>query len=351
MEPQIEYARTSDGVRIATMAFGAGPPLLTSSTPPWSHVEMETRIPAVGAFLRALAERHRVIRYDCRGTGLSDRKPLDFSLDAQVRDMEAVADYYGLDRFAIYGSIGGGPASIAYAARHPERVSHLILWGVIANSAFYAKFLRPFGAVLREQWEQFIDTFANLAFGWADSDTGEQYARLTREAITQEGMLRLVEQMETTDVSVEARSVTVPTMVMVRREVKFGLVEESRALAGLIPGARLLLLDGGAPAPFLGDVAAVVDAFFEFLATEREPRTPPRAPSAPLTGRETEVLRLLAGGSTSKEIAAKLSISVSTAQRHIANIYAKVGARGRVEAAAYAFAQGLLSPPAAGPPD
>jgi pimeloyl-ACP methyl ester carboxylesterase/DNA-binding CsgD family transcriptional regulator len=329
------------------MAFGHGPPLLTSSTPPWSHVELETRIPAVKAFLEALGERHRIIRYDCRGTGLSDREPLDLSLEAQVRDMEAAVDHYGLDRFAIYGSIGGGAASIAYTARHPERVSHLVLWGVIPDNAFWGKNFAPFMTVLREQWDQFVDIFANLAFGWADSDTGEQYARLTREAITQQGMLHLIEQADGLNVTAEARAIAVPTMVMVRREVKWGLLEESRALASLIPGARLLILEGGAPAPFLGDVPPVVDAFLEFLATEPEVNTaarPPAPPRVPLTGRETEVLRLLAAGKTSKEIAAELTISVSTAQRHIANIYAKLGARGRVEAAAYAFAQGLLRP-------
>ena len=82
-------------------------------------MERETQIPRVRDFLYALAQKHRVVRYDCRGTGLSDREPVDFSIDAQVRDMEAVADYHGLDRFAIYGSIGGGPASLAVFGAPP----------------------------------------------------------------------------------------------------------------------------------------------------------------------------------------------------------------------------------------
>jgi pimeloyl-ACP methyl ester carboxylesterase/DNA-binding CsgD family transcriptional regulator len=343
VEPQIEYATTSDGVRLATMAFGEGPPLVTSSTPPWSHVQQETRIPRVRAFLEALSERARVVRYDCRGTGLSDREPLDFSIEAQVRDMEAVVDYHGLDRFAIYGSIGGGPASIVYTARHPERVSHLILWGAVVRGEFYTKYMSALITMLQENWDYFIDTFASLAFGWADSDTAEQYAQLTREAITHEAMLTLVRQLDGMDVTAEARAIQTPTLVMVRREVKFGLAEVSRDLAGLIPGARLLMLDGGAPAPFLGDVATVVEAFRAFMATAEPPRVP-RPAAAALTDRETQVLRLLANGRTSKEIAAALSISVPTAQRHIANIYVKIGARGRVQAAAYAFQHGLSRP-------
>jgi len=336
VDPQIEYAKTSDGVRIATLAFGEGPPLLTSSTPPWSHVERETQIPRVRDFLYALAEKHRVVRYDCRGTGLSDREPLDFSIEAQVRDMAAAADYHELDRFAIYGSIGGGPASIAYTARHPERVSHLILWGVVAREDFYTKNLAPLDNMLREHWDLFVDTFANLAFGWDDSDTAAQYARLTREAITHEAMLTLSRQQGGRDLTAEARAIQTPTLVMVRREIKWGLFEEARALAGLIPGARLLMLEGGAPAPFLGDSETVIRAFLAFLASSEPARAPKSAPVA-LSDRETEVLRLLAGGGTSKEIASALGISVSTAQRHIANIYAKIGARGRADATAYAL--------------
>jgi DNA-binding CsgD family transcriptional regulator len=199
--------------------------------------------------------------------------------------------------------------------------------------------------VLREQWNAFVDTFANLAFGWDNSETAEQYARLTREAITQEGMLRLVGEADRIDVRDDARAIRTPTLVIVRREVGWGLLDQARALAGLIPGARLLVLDGGAPAPFLGDTETVVRAFLEFLASEEQPRAAV-TPRAALSARETQVLRLLAGGSTSKEIAAALGISVSTAQRHVANIYSKIGARGRVEAAAYAFSRGMLKPEA-----
>jgi pimeloyl-ACP methyl ester carboxylesterase len=106
MEPKIEYASTSDGMRIACFALGEGTPLLISATPPWSHVSQEFCIPAVGAWLRDLARHMRVVRYDCRGTGLSDREPADFSIEAHVRDMEAVADYYNIDSFALWASFG-----------------------------------------------------------------------------------------------------------------------------------------------------------------------------------------------------------------------------------------------------
>jgi pimeloyl-ACP methyl ester carboxylesterase/DNA-binding CsgD family transcriptional regulator len=344
MEPHIEYATASDGRRIACFAIGAGKPLLISATPPWSHVQQEMRIPAVGAWLRELAEQARVIRYDCRGTGLSDRDAPDFSVGAQVRDMEAVADHYGLDSCAIWGTIGGSPASIAYAARHPERVSHLLLWGAFVRGASLFKKVPGFsvmGDLIRDNWQVYTDMFAQVAFGWPDSDTAAGYAQLMRDAITQEAMLQAVRQTVAIDVTDESRAVRVPTLVLVRRGATISGVEDARELAGLIPSARLLILDGSSHAPFLENPALVTEAIRAFIASEQAPRAPRRA-AVPLTEREHQVLRLLANGRTGKEIAGELAVSVPTAQRHIANIYAKIGARGRVEAAAYAFEHGML---------
>ena len=347
MEPQIEYATTPDGVRIATLAYGSegGWSLLIAATPPWSHVQLEYRIPPVRAWSDAMGEMARVVRYDCRGTGLSDRDALDFSIDAQVRDMEAVADHYQMPSFGLWGSIGGSPASIVYAARHPDRVSHLLLWAGYARGA--QLFRRPeanaLGELLRENWEMYTDTYAQAAFGWPDSDTGAQYASLTRAAITQEGMAAFARTMADVDVTAEARGVLSPTLVMTRRGSKFSGVEDARELASLVPNARLLVFEGSAAAPFLGDTAPVFAAVNDFVAMDALPRRAKRA-AAQLTERETHVLRLLANGRKGKEIAAELGISVATVQRHIANIYAKIGARGRVEAAAYAFEQGIVRP-------
>ncbi len=342
MDPHIEYVTTADGVRIASFSIGGGQPLLIAATPPWSHVEQEMRIPAVGAWLRSLAEQARIVRYDCRGTGLSDRESLDFSVEAQVRDLEAVADHYGLETFAIWGSIGGSPASIVYAARHPERVSRLLLWGAYATGAsvFRRRESSGLGALLRENWQMYTDAYAQVAFGWPDSDTASQYAELMRAAITHDGMLRAARQMTAIDVADEARDIRTPTLVMTRRGATISGVEDARELAALIPSARLLILEGSSHAPFLENPAQVTAAVREFMTSEPE-RRPAKSPIVALTERETQALRLLARGRTGKEIAAELGISLATAQRHIANIYTKIGARGRVEAAAYAFEHGL----------
>ncbi len=345
MEPQIEYATAADGVRIATLALGTqgSTPLLIAATPPWSHVLLEYRIPPVRAWLDAIGQTASIVRYDCRGTGFSDRDALDFSIEAQVRDMEAVADHYELASFALWGAIGGSPASIVYAARHPERVSQLFLWCGYARGA--SLFGRPeasaLGELLRQDWEMYTDTYAQAAFGWPDSETAAQYAALTRASITQEGMVAFLRAMSGVDVTAEARRVCSPTLMMTRRGSKFSGLDDARELASVISPARLLVLDGSSPAPFLGDTAPVLAAIHDFAAVNAPPRRPKSA-VAPLTGREQQVLRLLANGRTGKEIASGLGISLATVQRHIANIYAKIGARGRVAAVAYAFEHGMV---------
>jgi pimeloyl-ACP methyl ester carboxylesterase/DNA-binding CsgD family transcriptional regulator len=345
MDPEIEYATTADGVSIATFSLGDGAPLLIAATPPWSHVQQEMSIPPVGAWLRSLAEQAQIVRYDCRGTGLSDRNRLDFSVEAQVRDLEAVADHHGLASFAIWGSIGGGAASMAYAARHPERVSHLLLWGAYAAGAsiFERREAVALGALLRENWRMYVDTYAQVAFGWPDSDTAAEYAKLMRAAITHEGMTQAWREMAAIDVVDEARTIRTPTLVMTRRGATISGVEDARELAALIPSARLQILEGSSHAPFLENPAVVTAAIREFMAAEPKARVP-TSPAISLTERETQVLRLLARGSTGKEKAAELRVSLATAQRHIANIYTKIGARGRVEAVAYAFEHGLTHP-------
>jgi pimeloyl-ACP methyl ester carboxylesterase/DNA-binding CsgD family transcriptional regulator len=345
VEPRIEYASTSDGVRIASFAAGQGPPLLISATPPWSHVSQEWRIPSVGAWQRDLTRHLRVIRYDCRGTGLSDREPMDFSVEAQVRDMEAVANHYNVDSFALWATIGGSPASIVYAARHPERVSRLLTWGAFVQGRWLIDKVpgwESVTALITANWQLFTDTFAQAAFGWPDSDTAAGYAQLTRDAITPEAMLALTKQLPLIDVAEEARMVRAPTLVLTRRNSPVSGVDEARQLANLIPNAQLLILDGSSPAPFLEDPDSVTAAILDFVRSDAEVRTPRTAPAA-LTKRESEVLKLLASGSSGKEVAAELAISVATAQRHIANIYAKIGARGRVDAVAYAFEHGMVT--------
>lgn len=323
------------------MVIGRGEQtLVVAATPPWSHVQAEYAIPPVAAWTDALGEACRVVRYDCRGTGLSDRDHIDFTPEGQARDLAAVVDHYGLASFALWGSIGGSPAAIQYAARNPERVSHLLLWGAfLRGEKMFRRATAAMGPLLRHDWEMYTDTYAQAAFGWPDAPTAAQYAALMRAAITQEAAVACLRALANADVSGDAPNVVCPVLTLARRDAKFDGVENARELAAAIPGARMLIMDGSSSAPFLGDWEAVVRAIVEFMAVR--PAEKRRSAGAALTDRERQVLRLLAGGATGKQIGAQLGVSVATVQRHIANIYTKIGARGRVDAAAYAIENGL----------
>jgi pimeloyl-ACP methyl ester carboxylesterase len=128
MEQQIRFCRTGDGANIAYATVGQGPPMVKAAN--WlSHLEFDWQSPVWRHWLGGLARHHRLIRYDERGCGLSDWDVKEFSLEAWVDDLEAVVEIEGLESFPLLGISRGGPIAITYAARHPEKVSHLILYG------------------------------------------------------------------------------------------------------------------------------------------------------------------------------------------------------------------------------
>src|SRR3990170_4458158 len=136
-EPQIQYATSADGVRIAHWAIGDGPPLIHMPPMPPSNIQKEWEFPACRAYYEGLATELRLVRYDCRGAGLSDRDVTDYSVEAHARDVIAVADRLGLERFALMGFGHSGAVAVAFAANHPERVSHLVLWCSYPRGADY----------------------------------------------------------------------------------------------------------------------------------------------------------------------------------------------------------------------
>src|SRR6186713_1113280 len=125
LKPHIRFCKAGDGAQIAMASLGRGPPLLRAAH--WlSHVEHDARSPVWTHWLEALSRDHTYIRYDQRGCGLSDQASPAASFEAWVEDLEAVVEAQGLKRFPLFGMSQGGAIAIAYAARHPERVSHLI---------------------------------------------------------------------------------------------------------------------------------------------------------------------------------------------------------------------------------
>jgi class 3 adenylate cyclase len=273
MEPRIQYAQTKDGVSIAFWTLGEGMPLVLIATLPHSHIELECQMPELRRWYEWLAQKSKLVRYDLRGTGLSDRDVADYSLEAHVLDLEAVVDRLGLERFALFAPLHAGPAAIACAARHPERVSHLLLWCSYARASDYLRLspqVQATRALLDRDWEVYTETVAHVSFGWSEGEKARRFAAFIRECVTQEVAQAAYSASTEFDVTAVLPKVKSPTLVFHRRQVAFPNVGLARDLASGIPGARLLVLEGESMAWYLGDTEAVARAIDDFLGEGEE---------------------------------------------------------------------------------
>jgi pimeloyl-ACP methyl ester carboxylesterase/DNA-binding CsgD family transcriptional regulator len=330
------------------MAFavhGKGSPIVRAST--WlTHLEFDWASPIWRHWLDALGEGHSFVRYDQRGCGLSDRDVEDLSLEAWVGDLEAVVAAAPVDRFALLGVSGGGPVAIAYAARHPERVSHLILYGTYARGRLVQattpqqlEEAEALISIVRIGWDRpspaFRRAFTTLFIPDATPEQMAWFDEMQRMSATGEMAARLRRARGAVDVSDLASQLSVETLILHARDDAVAPFEEGRRLAALIPDARfvplqgrnhILLADEPAWPAFLSEVRS-------FLGAQ-----PVGAPAGlpDLSGRELEVLKLVADGLDNGQIASRLYLSVRTVERHLANIYAKLGVTGKAARAAAA---------------
>ncbi len=362
MEPSSQYATTADGVSIAFSTLGEGEPLIYLVGGPWNHIEL-WEVPECRWWYERLARDRMLVRYDVRGTGLSEREVIDFSLDARVLDLEAVLDRLGIDRFNLFAAADAGPVAITYAVRHPERVSRLLLWCSFARAAdISSPRIRAWRGLIDQDWELMTDTCVQIALGWSGGNVGHSAAEHLRESVTRDVAKASLAATDSVNVTALLQHVQQPTLVLHRPGIPWLPVDVARGLASRIPRARLSLLEGESTAPYLGDTEAAARAIEEFLDTEDAPSAQgePGVSGIPsiefqaaqehlgavasdgLTAREIQVLRLVAGGQTNSEIADELVLSIRTVERHIANIYGKIGARGRADATAYALTRALV---------
>lgn len=334
MEPVIQYARTSDNVNIAYFCIGSGAPLVY--IPPGGNAGQAWQQPEVRSWSERLAAERRLIRLDYRGIGLSDRG-WKFDPELAARDVEAVAAKEGLTRFALFGGLHTAATAIFYAHEHPEAVSHLLLWCPYADSREFIESSPAARAAIaagQQDWETLSEIIGLQAAGWADASQARRFAAYLRAGADPDQYLGT-----DFDLRAQVTRLTMPVLVLHRREVAFPAVEVVRKVASNVAAARFVLLEGSELLPFFGDTESVLKAIREFLA---EPDTKDRPDG--LTQRELEILALLAGGSSNATIAQSLTISTRTVERHIENIYLKIGAHNRAEATAYAFRNALLSP-------
>ena len=335
---QIRFCPTPAGVRVAYATAGQGPALLVPAA--WiGHLEAAWQDPAVRAFFGPLAAHRTVVRYDKPDCGLSDPWPDRQTLETDLQVLQAVADHLRLDRFDLLGISMAAPASAAFAARHPDRVGQLILYGGYANGhrIASAEVAAAMVDLVRAHWGLGSDVLADVFLPDASAEVKAQFARLQRDSAPAGVAADLLAQCYQTEVEGLLDRVAAPTLVLHRREDRAIPYRLGRDLAARIPGARLVSLAGRSHLPYAGDAAAVVGAILAFLGrAAAEP-----APSAPglqagvLTARQLQVAALVADGLTNRQIAERLGIQERSAEGHLERIRQRRGVSSRAQVAAW----------------
>jgi len=252
VEQQIRFCTTSDGVRIAYATVGQGAPLVKVAN--WlTHLEFDWQSPVWSHWLEELASDHRLVRYDERGCGLSDWLEQDFSLNAWVQDLEAVVDSVGLEKFVLLGISQGGAVAVEFAARHPERASHLILYGAYGRgwgrrgSPKQEQEYRALMTLIREGWGRdnpaYRQVFTSRFVPGATAEQMRWFNDLQRVSTSPENAVRFMEAFGEIDVQDRLTHLAIPTLVLHARGDAVVPFEEGRRLAAMIPGARLVPLD------------------------------------------------------------------------------------------------------------
>lgn len=283
MEPQIRFCARSDGVRIAYATVGEGPALV--SPPGWvGHLELRWEEPAERSFWERLARHHTLVLYDKHGTGLSDRNRTDFSLEAELGDLETIIDRLGLRHVALVGASQGGPVAAAYAVKHPQRVTHLVLYGTYADGDAVApdETKNSLLSLIRAHWGMGSKAFADIFMPGADASTTQWYAKAQRESATAEMAARLLALVYQINVSELVPRLRIPTVVIHRQHDRVIPFELGRELAALIPNTCFIPLEGDDHFAWRGDTDSVLRAIAEFLGDEEEFQ-PPASPSGLVT--------------------------------------------------------------------
>jgi pimeloyl-ACP methyl ester carboxylesterase/DNA-binding CsgD family transcriptional regulator len=342
VQHNIRFCTTTDGVRLAWAAHGAGPPVVKVAN--WlTHLEYDWESPVWRHWLEGIGRVHTLIRYDERGCGLSDWAVDDLSPESWLSDLEAVVDAAGVERFTLLGISQGASIAVAYAVRHPERVERMILYGGYAqgrNLRGQRALAETLLSAIRVGWEDPNPAFRRMfTMRFLPEGTPEQmawYDELQRKTTSAENAARLYAAWSAVDVTDLARQVEAETLVAHARGDASVPFEQGRLLASLIPNARLLPLvsknhlllpDDPAWPVFLAELC-------EFTGRSAAAAIP--APVEELSAREREVMRLVAEGLSNEEIAERLVLSVRTVERHLSNVYVKLRVSGKAARAAAA---------------
>jgi pimeloyl-ACP methyl ester carboxylesterase/DNA-binding CsgD family transcriptional regulator len=323
------------GRRVAYAVTGAGP-LLLLDVARAHHLEVFWRRPAYRHFVQRLSERFTVVRWDRPGFGLSDRHDADLSAEGELVLVERLVAHLGADRVAILAAGDAGPNMVRFAARHPERVSRLALFGTAAGGCRPVPALptAALEALARAPGPAVHHMVAAAQAAGCEPEAGSWLASALEASADAATMVALVAGHADHDAGPEAASVRAPTRVLHRAGDTVVEPWRGRALAKRVPGAEFVELGGCSHLIYLGDTDPVLGALLAFLA-EGEGDEP-----APLSQRELEVAHMVTLGLTNAEIGHRLAIRRRTVDAHMEHIRAKLGVRSRTRIAAWAVRHG-----------
>ncbi len=324
---------------MAYSTIGTGPALLCDSG--WiTHLRGQLDLFSFGGFIERLAHEFTVIRYDKPGCGLSDRDGIDLSFDGQVAAALAVADAVGARRFRLFGASQGGQLAAAIAARYPERVEALVVYGMCANGRDLApvEVRKSVVALVRAHWGMGLQALASAFVTDPTAEDVAAFARFQRASSSADVAAQLLEVYYDTDIRPLLPAIRTRTAVLHREGDRGTRFELGRDVAARIPGATLIPLPGSSHLFYHGDWTAVLEAILGFLGqpTRRGQR---------LTDREFEVAGLVTDGLTNHAIARRLSVTARTVETHVENIRRKLQVSSRAQIAAWVTEQRLRQRP------
>jgi pimeloyl-ACP methyl ester carboxylesterase/DNA-binding CsgD family transcriptional regulator len=343
---RIGFLRSPDGARIAYACSGDGPAVVKTAN--WlSHLEYDWQSPVWRHWLDFLSSGRRLVRYDERGNGLSDHDLADLSFEHWVEDLEALIEHLGLERFSLLGLSQGGAVAVEYAARHPEKVGRLVLYGAYARGwarrgdELELRRARALLELVEAGWgadnPAYRQVFTTLFAPDADETQAHWFNELQRIATEPAIAARLIEAAGQIDVVASLARVQAPTLVLHARDDARVPHEEGRLIAAAIPGARFVLLEGRNHVLLETDPAwtRFKEEYAAFMGVTAADQAVPAAGPAPqygeLTPREARIVALLCEGLDNREIGGRLAMAEKTVRNHLTRIYSKYGVRNRAQ--------------------